>query len=434
MPGQRRGPISLWGWGLHEVPPSRQRGTVLSVYVRTGGASMPESESTRTGLHVRELRKRRGLTQRELADASEVSLATIRKLEQGTGGEPRLETLRALAMALQVSTSVLLRRDAGADEQTGDDWTEVRAALMTPPSPTYVDDRGPTARGVRATLRAASPLFSGDRFAELATVLPPLLRDASTLDTTDPLARACRGRLLQLTGWLLTQTRQFDAAEHALTRALAVAVDEQDGAATITTQCWLMLRTGRLAEARQLAERWADDIEPRLSRATADELSSWGWLMLRLSAAAVRDAQPEEASDALRMAKAAAAALGREHTPRGDFLRTFGPTTVTLKRTENAAVSGRPDVVLQLAGTIPSAGMRPTSNNRNRHLLDVADAHTRLRHYAEAVDVLEGINSSSPQWLPQQRYARDIMDRVIKRRRTLTPQMRMLADVTGVPV
>ncbi|WP_255954658.1 helix-turn-helix domain-containing protein [Streptomyces odontomachi] len=395
---------------------------------------MPDSKSARIGLHVRELRKRRGLTQRELASASAVSLATIRKLEQGTGGEPRLETLRALAIALQVSTSTLLRRDAPADEPAGDEWAEVRAALMTSPTPTYAGEGAPTARGLHAALQAAGPLFSSDRFAELATVLPSLLRDAGVLDTVDPLARACRGRLLQLTGWLLTQMRQFDAAEHALTRALAVAVDEQDGAATITTQCWLMLRTGRLAEARQLAERWADDVEPRLSRATADELSSWGWLTLRLSAAAVRDARPEEAADALRMAKAAAAALGREHTPGGDFLRTFGPTTVTLKRTENAAVSGRPDVVLQLAEQIRSAEMPPTSNNWNRHLLDVADAHARLRHYAEAVDVLDGINVASPQWLPQQRYARDIMSRVIKRRRTLTPQMRTLADVTGVPV
>ncbi|GHH87134.1 hypothetical protein GCM10018793_61790 [Streptomyces sulfonofaciens] len=396
---------------------------------------MPESGDTRIGPHVRALRKRRGLTQRGLAAASGVSLATIRKLEQGTAGETRLETARALAMALHVTTSTLLRRaTAPADEPTGDHWAPVRAALMAPPSPAYIGDDAPTFEGVRAALLDADPLFAGDQFAELAAILPPLLRDAGTLDAEDPGARAVRGRLLQLTGWLLTQNRQFDAAEHALTRALASAVDQQDGAATITTLCWLMLRTGRLTEARELAMRWADDIEPRLSRASADELSSWGWMTLRLSAAAVRDARPEEAADALRMAKAAAAALGREHTPRGDFLRTFGPTTVVLKRTENAAVSGRPDVVLKLADTIPSGTLSATSNNRNRHLLDVADAHVCMRDYAKAIDVLQDIRGSSPEWLPQQRYARDIMAQIIKRRRTLTPQMRDLADVTGVPL
>jgi hypothetical protein len=40
----------------------------------------------------------------------------------------------------------------------------------------------------------------------------------------------------------------------------------------------------------------------------------------------------------------------------------------------------------------------------------------------------------APQWLPQQRYARDILGRIVARRRTLTEPMRTLADVVGMPV
>ncbi|MFI6343925.1 helix-turn-helix domain-containing protein [Streptomyces sp. NPDC050560] len=391
-------------------------------------------DSTDIGVRVREVRKRRGLTQRELATAAGVSLSTIRVLEQGAAGETRMETARALASALRIPTSALLHRDPPGDQPPTDRWAEVRAAVMAPPAPVYVGDDAPTVAGVRAAVRDAEPLFSGDRFAELARVLPPLLRDIDVIDPADRGARAVRGRLLQLTGWLLTQTRQFEAAEHALTQALGVATDRLDGAATVTTLCWLLLRTGRLAEARALAAEWADEVEPRMSRATADELASWGWLLLRLSAADMRDARPEEAQDALRLANSAAVALGREHTPSGDFLRTFGPTTVRLKRIEGAAVAGRPDRVLQLAKDVPVAGMRRTSNNRNRHLLDVADARVRLRQYGEAVDVLEDVRMSSPEWLPQQRYARDIVGRVVTKRRTLTPEMRRLADATGVPL
>lgn len=395
---------------------------------------MSETPST-LGERVRDLRKRRGLSQKALARAARLSHSTVRKLEQGTGGEPRMETARAIALALRVPTTTLLRRDADpADQQTTDQWAPVRAALMAPPPSEYVEDDAPTASGVKAALQAAKPLFSGSKFTDLAPLLPPLLRDADALDHADREARAVRCRLLQLTGWLLIHTRQYEAAEHALAQATAAATDHLDGAAAVNMQIWLLLRTGQLAEARELAIQWGDDIEPRFSRATPDELSSWGWMMLRVSAASVRDARPQEATDALRLAHAAASALGREHAPRADFLRTFGPTTVALKRAENASIADQPDVVLRLAGKIPSDGRGPTSDNRNRHLLDVAHAHVRMRGYGQAMDVLYGIQAASPEWLAQQRYARDITSKVISKRRTLTPEMRQLADAIGVPL
>jgi hypothetical protein len=153
-----------------------------------------------------------------------------------------------------------------------------------------------------------------------------------------------------------------------------------------------------------------------------------------MSAAAIRDNRPGEAEDALRLANSAAVALGRECTPEEDFLRTFGPVTVALKRTENAMVAGQPDKVLTLASRIPTDSLKPTSNNRNRHLLDVASAQTQLRQYAEAVDTFKKIRAGSPQWLPNQRYARDILGNIVSRRRTLTPDMRELADLVHLPV
>jgi transcriptional regulator with XRE-family HTH domain len=54
---------------------------------------------------VREARKRRGLTQRELARQSGVSISLVTKLEQGAYGGVRLETVRRLAVVLGVRTS-----------------------------------------------------------------------------------------------------------------------------------------------------------------------------------------------------------------------------------------------------------------------------------------------------------------------------------------
>jgi transcriptional regulator with XRE-family HTH domain len=69
------------------------------------------------------VRKRRGLTQRELAEASGVSLTVISKLEQGEREGVRAETARKLAAALQVPVSVLLAGpdclDTADDPDTG---------------------------------------------------------------------------------------------------------------------------------------------------------------------------------------------------------------------------------------------------------------------------------------------------------------------------
>ncbi|MGW6571654.1 helix-turn-helix domain-containing protein [Streptomyces sp. NPDC054945] len=385
------------------------------------------------GDRLRALRKRADLTQRELAKASGVSFRTIENLEQGHAGTPRLETLRKLAVPLRTTTSYLQgdhTEEGNPDGATVDRWAPVRATLLGPPPSLGADEQEPTVAGVETLVRDITPLFSGDQFAELAAVLPPLLREAELLGTE---GRRVRVRLLQLAGWLMVQTRQFEAAEVALARALDDAADKLEGAATVNTQCWLLLRQGRLTAARELAVRWADDLEPRLSRATPDELGAWGWALLRVSAASVRDERPGDAEDALRWAKAAAVALGREYATGGDFLRTFGPTTVAMKAAENASVQNRPDEVLRLAGEVPSGGLRPTSNNWNRHLLDVANAEVELRNYGRAVEKLSEIKRNSPEWLPNQRFARDIMGRVVSKRRRLTPEIRELADAVHLP-
>lgn len=194
--------------------------------------------SANIGERLRDVRKRRGMSQRELSNQSGVSLSLIRKLEQGNRGDTRLETARQLASALRVPTTSLMAdsNEETAGQATVDQWEPVRRALVTPPS-SGDDLEEPTLQGVRTALRDAMPLFSGDHFAELGAILPPLLRDAEVLAEHDPDGRAVRVKLMQLTGWLLTQTRQFDIAEMALERALDEVADRLQGASTVNTQC-----------------------------------------------------------------------------------------------------------------------------------------------------------------------------------------------------
>ncbi|MFD8675087.1 helix-turn-helix domain-containing protein [Streptomyces seoulensis] len=191
--------------------------------------------SANLGQRLRDTRKHRGLSQRELSKLSGVPLSLIRKL----------------AHALKIPTTQLITEHAEtpAGPDTANHWAPVHTALTATPQPTDDAPEAPTYNGVRDALHAATPLFSTDRFDALRTVLPPLLRDTETLTQTDPRARPLHARLLELTGWLMTQTRQFDAAELALKRALDDATDHVQAAATINTQWWLLLRRGKLAQA-----------------------------------------------------------------------------------------------------------------------------------------------------------------------------------------
>jgi transcriptional regulator with XRE-family HTH domain len=56
---------------------------------------------------IRDVRKRRWMTQQELAAASSLSLSAIKKIEQGTYGPLRLQVRRKLAVALEVTATAL---------------------------------------------------------------------------------------------------------------------------------------------------------------------------------------------------------------------------------------------------------------------------------------------------------------------------------------
>ena len=392
---------------------------------------MPQHADTHIGERLQEVRKRRGLTQQALADASKVSLSLIRKLEQGEYGMTRLETAHKLAVALRVPTSHIMHRDDPPGGPAAEPWRPLQQAIEHPAPPL---DEEPSLDAARAHLPAIRAAYFDNRLGDVSHLLGPLLREADGLGE-DAEARAVRAHLLQIAGSVLTQVREYSAAETALSRALDASTDRLRAASVVTTWCWLLVRQGRLEDSRQMAARWADDMEPRVSRATQEDLAAWGWLLLQLSAACLRDNRRGEAEDAMRIARAVAVMTGRE-LPRGDSrLATWGPVTVAFKRAERGIVLDRPDEVLKVADSLRGgqAGAE-TSTEFWRHRVDVARAHTMMRQYGEAVDVLWSMHDQVPEWLAQQRSARDVMSDLISQRRTLTPQMRTLAETVGASV
>lgn len=386
------------------------------------------------GDRIRRLRKLRGMTQQELARAARLSLRTIKDVEQDTGGGHRNETLHKIARALQVRTSDLAGPgEPGCQPVPGEPWEDVRDALYRR-GPAAERGEAATPEGVLDGLAALTPAWRAGKYSRVRVALPGLVRDALSLDGEED-ERAAKSRILSATAWLLNMTRQFDDAWTAARLALDAAPGLPDTLAAVSMMCWCLLRQGRSAEAGALAVEWADRAEPRFSRATTVELAGYGKMLLYVANAMTTDNQPGEAQDALSLARAAAARIGRDVPFSVATTARFGPATVMVIAAESAALTWQPDKVIALAERARCGVPSIEPAQQLRHRLDIASARAMRREYPEVVGIMSGLREEAPEWLASQQYARDILEGVIRKRRGPLPrELRDLAVATRLPM
>jgi transcriptional regulator with XRE-family HTH domain len=387
-----------------------------------------------TGDRVRRLQKLRGLNQTDLARLSGLSRRTISDIENDVGNH-RNETLHKLALAFQVRTSDLTTPGRPEHEPVpGEPWEDIRDVLhQRRASPEPAEPATPA--GVLAALDEIRPDWAASRYSQVRLLLPGLIRDAMALDS-DVAGRAARAAALTATASLLTMTRQFEDAAVAARLALDAGPELPDHLAAVSMLTWGLLRQGRTGEAGAMAAEWADRAEPRrFSRATAVELAGYGRMLLYVANAMATDNQPGAAQDALSLARAAAARIGREVPFHAGSTGRFGPATVQVLMAETAVLGWQPDKALVIAERMRGglSGIEPIQ--QLRHRLDIASAYSMRKRYPDAVEVMQAIQRDAPQWLPYQQYGRDILEGIIaKRRGPLTTELRDLAVATRLPL
>ncbi|MEU3446362.1 helix-turn-helix transcriptional regulator [Streptomyces thermolilacinus] len=414
---------------------------------------MPDSTDNSPSLpgdRLRDIRLSRGLTQEGLAERAGLSLGVIKKIERG--GTARLETYHTLARALRVRTSQLLDPSGPhatvRDDRDKIDLMPLRQAISPPMTLSGglllsdTVDGDPDLHQLRSTASALATAYYGDDYGKLAELLPALIQSArlavAHYDTGPQGVEALRLRadVLQMAGRYLTQVRAYDLAHAALRESVSDAVaagDRTSAASAVYLQGWTLIRQGRLDETEALAVATADDIEPRISRASRAELGVWGRLLIRGSSAAARNNRPDEARQMLRLARTAGAALGGGTARHPYGWGAFNAGTVALQAVENHVVGGRPDRVLGLAERIASSSISMTTNTRWRHHLDIAQAHTQLGHGRQATEVLAQIHGQAPEWLRHQQLAASIFQDALRSTgRRLSRSQRHLAACFGV--
>lgn len=392
-----------------------------------------------------ELRRKRGLTQEELADAAKVSVGVVRKIEQG--GTARMETYHQLGRALGVRTVWFMTAEAPAprvDDQRDAVLADIRSAVNPPAGMrgrVYPDDDVPPNLGLlKRAVSSVSAHYQADRYDDVARLSPALVRSAhahvALLEGPDrDEAIRLRSDSLQLTARYLIQIREHDlsmiALRDALTDALAVG-DQGLAAACIGEQGWALLRQGRFDEVEQLCAATADVLEPsKLSKADKQVVAAWGYILMRAGAAAVRNNRPNEAREYQMLAQSAGEIVGDEIDTAGHM--KFGRTVALMNGMQNELIADKPDVALSMVEEIRPRQGQATANTQQRYALDQASAHFKLRNVERTTEIMMGLKEQAPTWLRNQTTAQYLAEDVMGvAKRMPSAEQREIAEFLGV--
>ncbi|MFE7464897.1 helix-turn-helix domain-containing protein [Streptomyces sp. NPDC057499] len=404
--------------------------------------------------NVRRYRRAKGLSQEQLAHRSGLSVGPVRRIEQGDDGV-RMETLHALARALGVKTSDLMSagnpRPIQLDDPNSQNLRELRIAL-TPaislgPAAAPTGEE-PNLHRLRRMAHDSAVLYYGDSYASVAAEFPNLIRAANDAvayyDSGEEHLKALvvRSQVLRLISQYLTQIRQYDLAYSAARGAIEdgqAAGDQLAAASGVGGMCWTLIRTERFDEAEDIAIAAMDIVEPRIMGATPDEYATWGGLAMEAAAAAVRNNRPEEAKALRKAAATAAKAVGKTHKNILRHWSMFGPVTVTMKELEDYMIAGDARSVVRKAREEEALQEKswqrlggPSTNDGNRYRLDVARARVRSGDPTAAMEDLSALATAAPEWFRHQASAAITFEEVVKKRRTLTAEMREVGAHLGV--
>lgn len=382
-------------------------------------------------------RQRRGMTQQQLADTSGASVGIIRKLEQGQRQSVRLETLTALAHALDVTAGDLVGKPRGLATGAEDsEMVQLRRAVL---GLADLDTAPVAARTLQPGVAQLWQLYWAGSYPVLARALPERISAARVAVSTaakpdQPIAATVLAETLQITAALLAHLAYEDLAHlalHGAKRAAEHADDELLEAAQQATRSWVLSRQGLWPEAEHLATTTAERIEPKLSTATVDQLAVWGELLRYAAVALSRSGRHSEAAEVIQLMGSAATRLGDDPVSRYVGM-PFGPTVVGMRAVDAAISAGQPRQALLRAQLVEHPDRMPPAMHA-RYLLNVAWAQTIDVRSGEAVGTVLRAEKLAPEALPHQSIARAIVAELLPRRRTQRlPGLRALAQRMGM--
>jgi transcriptional regulator with XRE-family HTH domain len=376
------------------------------------------------GQQVAEWRRRRELSQRELAAQAGISQRLLSQIEAGERVLTRRSTLVGIAGGLRVSVDDLVGQPGDPTDPAKSDAVlsvpKIRVAAIlraggeiTPAGGADVD-------------RAVDALAAGD-LAGAGGMLPGLIGSCSGPD----LVRA----------GLATMWHLHYAGYSDLSRAVAYLT--LDAAREVDEPVWLGLgeyvRASSLPpETASLAARLAADAARGLQKSAGDPQVRQVYGMLHLTAA-LRAAVAGDGTAAhvhLAEAEAEAGSLGEPPDGRGLCALAFGPTNVGIWRVAVALELGDSQAAIAAAQEVDPAGT-PVPTRRAAYWIDLGRALAAVGRDEDAVAALMRAEEICPQWVRMRPTVRDTV-RValyrIRRRALSAPPLRRAARMVDFDV
>ncbi|MBV9648711.1 MAG: helix-turn-helix domain-containing protein [Pseudonocardiales bacterium] len=390
------------------------------------------------GERIRIYRRRRGLSQRELAGLVDRSESWLSQVERGVRSVDRLSVLIDIARVLKTSVETLAGQPFdlapnGAPELSG--LGAIRTALsaypglgLSPPPTGNLDDVARMAAEAHIRYQAAD-------YGAAATILPRLITniDAYVVECQpSELQRALevQNEVYVATAKLVTKVGDghlaWIAADRAATAAARAESPTLRAAAAYQLSC-AFLKLDRIDAAEQVAIGSAESIvdDGPIS------LSLQGALFLIGSVIAARRSDQREAADRLRRAQYLADVLGVD----GNYGWTaFGPTNVAIHQISAATEFGNASRAIELSEAMDTSGLPAGLRSRRAQVhIDTAWAYSQGREDAAVVVNLLEAERIAPQTVRYNIIVRELLREMLKReRRSATPGLRALATRAGV--
>ena len=327
-------------------------------------------------------RRRRGLSQPELARMIDRSVAWVSQVERGVRRIDRMSVLETLASALDVPLAELAAEApvvAAVTEElpaAGD----LRLVLSGVHSLRAMlnGHHSPGLESLRVRAGKAWELAHAGRYADLTDLLRGLIPDLETAARALPEAerpevfelmaaayQACSAALDKLgepeAAWIAAD-RAMSAAERAGNPLLVAA-----GAFRLV---FVFMSARHYAQAEETARTAADALWHLADDGIPEAMSLWGALTLQRAVVAARTGDGDTAYAHLDRARDIAVRLG---PGRNDFNTEFGPANVGLFEVAVAVELGDAGRALRAAGSVDITGMSPERRAQ------VGEAVTALR-------------------------------------------------------
>ncbi|MEM9615520.1 MAG: helix-turn-helix domain-containing protein [Actinomycetota bacterium] len=348
------------------------------------------------GERIAEARKRKGLSQRELAALMDRSESWVSQVERGVMPVDRLALLQKLGEVLETSF-LAVEQEAGADgtypTPVDHDLEQLRNVLTGHPSIStlFGDEPEPIDfEQLRDDIDHAWEQARNTNFTRLAEVLPKL-ELAARGTNSQPEILGLLARSYQAAAAGFARQDEGGAAWIAADRAVRCAEASGDPlqvAASHFRLAHTLIRTRRNDQAERAATTAADALRPAVEAGTAsiEHQSLLGAMLLVLAALAGFERDRTRARTYLDEADTIAEQVG---DGRNDYDTEFGPTNVAIHRVSIAVDLGDAGEAIDTAATINASAL--SSERQMRLRLDTARAHIQRREPELALaDLLAG--------------------------------------------